>query len=105
MMRSVITSYLIALLSLVSFGVEAQTVNDGLNPGSAFTSLEEALEVPAAGVYWFDFGGFAFSTFVDASGYVQVAFDQGDGLGALQEMPFLDNNISGVLLDFILFSE
>lgn len=104
MMRSVITSYLIALLSLVSFGVEAQTVNDGLNPGSAFTSLEEALEVPAAGVYWFDFGGFAFSTFVDASGYVQVAFDQGDGLGALQEMPFLDNNISGVLLDFILLN-
>ncbi|MDG1517004.1 MAG: PKD domain-containing protein [Flavobacteriales bacterium] len=104
MMRSVITSYLIALLSLVSFGVEAQTVNDGLNPGSAFTSLEEALEVPAAGVYWFDFGGFAFSTFVDANGYVQVAFDQGDGLGALQEMPFLDNNISGVLLDFILLN-
>ena len=103
-MRSVITSYLIALLSLVSFGVEAQTVNDGLNPGSAFTSLEEALDVPAAGVYWFDFGGFAFSTFVDANGYVQVAFDQGDGLGALPEMPFLDNNISGVLLDFILLN-
>ena len=104
MMRSVITSYLIALLSLVSFGVEAQTVNDGLNPGSAFTSLEEALDVPAAGVYWFDFGGFAFSTFVDANGYVQVAFDQGDGLGALPEMPSLDNNISGVLLDFILLN-
>ena len=102
MMRLVLTSYLIALLSLVSTGVKGQVVNDGVSPGTAFASLHEAQRVTIPGIYWFSFEGFAFSTFVDVNGYVQIALDQGDGVGDLPQIPFMDNTQRGILTPVIL---
>ena len=43
----------------------------GLSAAIAFTSLGQARNVTTAGVYFFELDGEAFSTYVDANGYVQ----------------------------------
>ena len=102
MMRLVLMSYLIALFSLISIGVKGQAINDGTTPGTGFTSLLEAQTVTTSGIYWFSFQGFAFSTYVDANGYVQVASDYGNGAGALPGVTLLDNTQRGILTPVIL---
>ncbi|WP_268121913.1 hypothetical protein [Roseivirga pacifica] len=52
--------------------------------GYPFTSLEQArASVTTSGVYYFNLSGNKFSTYVDSKGYVLVAVDYGDGVGAL----------------------
>ncbi|WP_411812028.1 FG-GAP-like repeat-containing protein [Chryseobacterium scophthalmum] len=49
-----------------------------------FTSLEQArATVTTAGIYNFNLSGSAFSTYVDANGYVLIAVDYGDGAVSL----------------------
>lgn len=42
--------------------------NDGTSAATAFTSLSQARTVSSAGVYYFNLGGTAFSTYVRAKG-------------------------------------
>ncbi|WP_198661759.1 T9SS type A sorting domain-containing protein [Lewinella sp. IMCC34183] len=67
-----------------------------------FTSLGQARGVVSPGSYHFHLSGESFSTFVDASGYVQVAIDFGDGLGNLPQGNALDRTSRGILLPAVL---
>ena len=98
-MRLFLKYYLIAISFLFSIGVKA---GDGSSPFNAFNTLAEAQSVNTPGSYWFDFGGFAFETYVDGNGYVEVAFDYGNGVGELPGIPSLDNTTRGILLPMIL---
>lgn len=65
--------------------------------GSPFTSLDQAADVTVAGTYFFDLGGNTFDTHVDASGYVQIAIDFGNGAGNLPQQTSLNTTTRGIL--------
>ena len=67
------------------------------SPGNPFTTLYEARSVATAGVYSFNLGGTRFSTYVDASGYVQVVRDFGNGVGAIPASNDITQTARGVL--------
>ena len=73
-----------------------------INP---FLSLVEATTVPAAGIYFFNLNGVAFSTYVDAEGFVQIAFEFGsDAAAALPQGTSLDRSTRGILTPAALAS-
>ncbi|MGH1387796.1 DUF7507 domain-containing protein, partial [Kordia sp.] len=67
-----------------------------------FTSLGQARNVTNAGVYFFNLNGNTFSTYVDDSGYVQIAIDFGNGSGNLPQGTALTNASRGILSPSIL---
>jgi hypothetical protein len=67
-----------------------------------FTSMQHASTVTSAGTYYFSIGGNAFSTQVDASGYVLVAIDFGNGSGILPSTSSLTGLTRGILNRTIL---
>lgn len=81
------------LLSFLPVVVTAQN-GSAANP---YIALGQARHVPAAGVYHFNLSGTAFSTYVDASGYVQVAIDFGNGAGNLPASTSLTQIARGIL--------
>ena len=62
-----------------------------------FTSMQHASSVTSAGTYYFSIGGNTFSTQVDASGYVLVAIDFGNGTGVLPSSSSLTGLTRGIL--------
>ncbi len=74
--------------------VDEVDVKNGLTAVNAFTSVGMARNVTSAGVYFFNLSGTAFSTYVDANGYVQIAIDNS---GVLPQGTSLNNLISGIL--------
>ena len=71
-------------------------------PGSTtnpFTSLYEAATVTTAGIYHFYLGGQRFTTYVDASGYVQIATEYGadEPPSALPQSTNLTSTARGIL--------
>ena len=79
--------------------------NDGLSDtleskgtlDNPFTQLGMSRSVDSPGVYYFDLGGVTFSTYVDAQGYILVANDRGNGIGALPISANLALSQRGVL--------
>jgi len=76
--------------------VDEVDLTDGLSAVNAFTSLGMARNVTSAGVYYFNLSGTAFSTYVDANGYVQVAIDN-SGSVSLPQGTSLTNLETGIL--------
>jgi hypothetical protein len=88
------------LVSSMSFvATFAQT---GLTAGDPFTSMTQVANVTTAGVYHFSIGGNTFSTEVDANGYMMIAMDFGNGVGALPRTSTLTNTSRGILTPTIL---
>ena len=82
-----------------------ETINtDGLSAATAFQDLGMAGTVSTPGVYYFNIDGQAFSTYVDANGYVLAAIDFGDGTGALPQSTSLTNLSRGILTPAALSS-
>ncbi|WP_199180668.1 putative Ig domain-containing protein, partial [Enterovibrio norvegicus] len=67
--------------------------------GDPFTDLAGTLSVAVSGQHHFDLNGQTFSTFVDQSGYIQVALDFGNGVGVLPQLDSLTNSARGLLTD------
>jgi hypothetical protein len=74
----------------------------GLTAGDPFTSMSQVANVTTAGVYHFSIGGNTFSTEVDANGYMMIAMDFGNGVGALPKTSTLTNSSRGILTPAIL---
>jgi hypothetical protein len=85
------------LIITISFGQTGSS-------GDPFTALGQALGVPVAGIYYFNLGGTTFNTYVDASGYVQVAIDFGNGIGDLPQGTSLSASSRGILNATVLAS-
>ncbi|HRY05861.1 MAG TPA: DUF4347 domain-containing protein, partial [Hyphomicrobiaceae bacterium] len=82
-----------------------ETINlDGQSAATAFLDLGMAGSVTTAGIYNFNINGQAFSTYVDANGYILVAIDFGDGVGALPQLSNLTNASRGILTPTALLS-
>ena len=77
-------SLLIVWLLIVPTSAQVGTQAD------PFTSLSQARDVTSGDNYFFRLSGVEFSTFVDTNGYIKIALDTGDGVGAL---PGQDNFI------------
>ena len=69
---------------------------------SLITSLHQAATITSPGSYCFDIGGNTFRTFVDGSGYVQVAIDFGNGTGNLPQQTNLNSTERGIFNPTIL---
>lgn len=82
------------VLSLTYMSTIAQT---GLSAGDPFTSMAQVANVTTAGIYHLSIGGNTFSTEVDANGYMMIAMDFGNGVGALPRTTTLTNSTRGVL--------
>jgi hypothetical protein len=67
-----------------------------------FTSLGQAQNVTANGVYYFNLSGTTFSTYVLTGGWVQVAIDFGGGLGSLPQSSTLSLSTRGILSTSVL---
>ncbi len=92
--------FLFFLVSSMSFvATFAQT---GLTTGDPFTTMTQVTNVTIAGVYHFSIGGNTFSTEVDANGYMMIAMDFGNGVGALPRTSTLTNTSRGILNPTIL---
>ncbi len=65
--------------------------------GQPFTSLGQAQNVAADGVYYFSLPGASFSTYVRVGGWVQVAIDFRPGIGNLPQSTALNNTVRGIL--------
>lgn len=89
--------FLISSMSFVSTFAQS-----GLNAGDPFTSMAQVANVTTAGIYHFSIGGNTFSTEVDASGYMMIAMDFGNGVGALPKTSTLTNSSRGILNPTIL---
>ena len=74
----------------------------GLTAGDPFTSMAQVANVTTAGVYHFSIGGNTFSTEVDANGYMMIAMDFGNGVGALPKTSTLTISSRGILTPTIL---
>ena len=61
------------------------------------TSLHQAAGITSEGIYCFEIGGNIFRTHVDANGYVLVAIDFGNGVGALPQQLDLNTTNRGIL--------
>ncbi len=73
-------------------------------PGDPFTLLGQAQNVSTPGIYHFNLDGTPFSTYVLADGYVMVAIDFGDGIGALPQVAALTEGQRGILNPTVLSS-
>lgn len=70
---------------------------------SPFTSLGQAQNVSASGVYYFNLSGTTFSTYVQTGGWVQVAIHfAGANTGNLTQSTSLTNSASGILNPTVL---
>ena len=70
---------------------------------SPFTSLGQAQNVSASGVYYFNLSGNTFSTYVQTGGWVQVAIHfAGANTGNLTQSTALTNSASGILNPTVL---
>lgn len=87
---------------LFCFNPLAVLAMDGLTATTAFTSIGQASSVTTAGTYFFDLNGQTFSTYVNASGDVQIAIDFGNGSGDLPAGSSLTTNTRGILTPAIL---
>ncbi len=67
-----------------------------------FTSLGQAHNVTANGVYYFNLSGTTFSTYVLMGGWVQVAIDFGGGVGSLPQSSALSLSTRGILNTTVL---
>lgn len=65
--------------------------------GNPFPTLNYAVTVTSAGNYYFNIGGTTFDTYVDASGYVLIAIDFGNGTGNLPQVSSLNLTGRGIL--------
>jgi hypothetical protein len=85
----------VTLLSycLVCLSLFAQTGT----PADPFTALAQAREVSAAGTYSFLLDGVAFSTHVDAGGFVLLAYDNSNATEALPRTAALTATTYGIL--------
>ena len=70
--------------------------------GAPYTSIHQAAGITTAGIYYFNIGGTAFDTYVDANGYVQVAIDFGNGVSNLPQGTSLTNAARGILNPTVL---
>lgn len=77
-------------------------VKGNANCETTITSLQQAAKITSAGIYCFDIGGVTFDTYVNANGYVQVAFDYGNGSGNLPQSTSLSNAARGILSPAVL---
>ena len=75
--------------------------NDGLSSGTAFENVAQAKDVTTPGIYFFNFDGFIFSTYVE-NGYLLVAHDYGNGTGSLPQSTTVNNTTRGILIPAIL---
>ncbi len=81
---------------------ESNICFEGTSASAPFTSLGQAVNVTTAGIYFFNLAGNAFSTYVDANGYVKIALDFGNGSGNLPQVTALNNSSRGILDPTIL---
>ena len=86
---------LLLALCGVFFGI-TMFAQDG-SGADPFTDIGQARDVTAAGLYSFNIDGSYYTTYVDAEGYIQVAVDFGDGLGALNQSGYLEGTSRGIL--------
>ncbi|MGB0934410.1 MAG: T9SS type A sorting domain-containing protein [Lishizhenia sp.] len=93
-------TFLILLLN--TFYSFAQSYNQTGTISDPFVSLHQAAAVTTAGIYYFDFSGNTFNTYVDANGFVQVAIDFGNGVGNLPQETSLTTTTRGILNPTIL---
>ena len=91
-MRSI---FLLLFINLVAFNFISNAQNGGV--GQPFTSLGQAQNVTADGVYYFSLSGTNFSTYVRVGGWVQVAIDFRPGVGNLPQSNALNNTVRGIL--------
>ena len=73
-------------------------------PDDPFTLLDQAQQINTPGIYHFNLDGTPFSTYVLADGYVMVAIDFGDGIGALPQVAALTEGQRGILNPTVLSS-
>lgn len=71
---------------------ESESCPIGTSASNPFTTIADASRVTTAGIYYFEISGTAFSTYIDANGYVKIALDFGNGSGNLPQITALDNN-------------
>ena len=89
-------------LAPVSDGLAGAAI-DGSSAATAFTAMGMAGNVTASGIYYFNLGGQAFSTYVSAGGYVQVAIDFGHATAAaLPQGTALNAATRGILTPAVL---
>uniref|UniRef100_UPI003A93DC9D DUF7507 domain-containing protein n=1 Tax=Joostella sp. TaxID=2231138 RepID=UPI003A93DC9D len=81
-----------------------ESCSDGLSSGTPFTSISQASNITAAGIYFFNIGGYPFSTYVNSNGYVKVAIDYGFGVGDMPQGNVINNLERGILSPEILAS-
>ena len=91
-MRSI---FLLLFINLFAFNFISNAQNGGV--GQPFTSLGQAQNVTADGVYYFSLSGTNFSTYVRVGGWVQVAIDFRPGVGNLPQSNALNNTVRGIL--------
>jgi hypothetical protein len=91
-MRSI---FLLLFITLFAFNFISNAQNGGVS--QPFTSLGQAQNVTADGVYYFSLSGTNFSTYVRVGGWVQVAIDFRPGIGNLPQSTALNNTVRGIL--------
>ena len=90
-----------AFILALFFGVFHSSAQTG-SSGSPYTALGQAQNVTTNGVYYFNLTGTTFSTYVIAGGWVQLAFDFGNGIGNLPQVTSLTNTARGILHPTVL---
>ncbi len=96
--RNFILKPLFLILLYFSNNSFAQT-GTSANP---FTALGMAQNITTNGIYYFNLSGTTFSTYVISGGWVQVAFDYGNGVGNLPQVTTLTNTSRGILNPTVL---
>jgi hypothetical protein len=94
------TFRLSSILSILVLSHSAFSQTGSLS--SPYTSLGQAQNVSLDGVYYFNLTGTTFSTYVISGGWVQVAFDFGNGVGNLPQGASLTNTARGILNTTVL---
>ena len=97
-----LTTLRFSFFLLTSITYVSSIAQTGLTVGDPFTSMAQVANVTSAGVYHFSIGGNTFSTEVDANGYMMIAMDFGNGVGALPRTSTLTNTSRGILNPTIL---
>lgn len=91
------------LLSLVGVWLcIAPTFAQDGTQNDPFTTLSQANTAPSAGDYYFNIDGQRFRTYVDANGFVQIAYDNSNAKEALPLLTDLPQNTYGMLPPAVL---
>ena len=97
------TIFLLIIINFFAFNFISNAQNGGAS--QPFTSLGQAQNVTADGVYYFSLSGTSFSTYVRVGGWVQVAIDfrpASGNVGNLPQSSALNNTVRGILSPSVL---